>query len=75
MVGVLLGSDAKNKGVWDMKTFFEQRYPVTVKVRVTYDGPFGLNRWIDEHKGLNVGHALYLARMNWPDAEVIEVKA
>lgn len=50
-----------------MKGFFEERFPVTIKVRVTFsDG----STHEDEIKGLNVGHALYRARDNWEGAAI-----
>jgi len=51
-----------------MKDYNEQRYTVSINVRVT----LGDMTWTDAIKGLNVGHALYLARLNWPTA-IIEV--
>lgn len=50
-----------------MKSYAEQRYPVSVAVIVSW--PDG-DEHADEIKGLNVGHALYLARLNWPGATV-----
>lgn len=51
-----------------MKTYFEQRYPVSLLVRVTWsDG----SSHVDEVKGLNSGHALSRARWNWPGAPLI----
>ena len=52
------------KGGNIMKGYQEQKYPVTISVRV---------KWADlTHydcvKGLNIGHALYLARRNWAGA-------
>jgi hypothetical protein len=51
-----------------MKSYEEQNYPVSVPVRVTWaDGLIHE----DEIKGLNIGHAIFLARLNWPDAATI----
>lgn len=53
-----------------MKSYDEQRYPVAIAVRlIWYDG----FTYCDCIKGLNTGHALYLARKNWPDAEMVEL--
>jgi len=55
-----------------MKKFHEQTYPVTILVNlVDQDG----ENWLDEIKGLNVGHALYRAKINWPalDAEFVKI--
>jgi hypothetical protein len=61
---------ALNQGA--IKGFSEQRYPVTVNVRVTWpDGDTEL----DQIKGLNPGHALHLARENWPGARVDIIEA
>jgi len=49
-----------------MKSFSEQLYHVTIRVLVVY----GDDSWYDEIKGLNAGHALYLARLNWIGAEI-----
>jgi len=52
-----------------MKGYEDQKYPVSVEVEVRWsDGQ--VHR--DAIKGLNVGHALYLGRLNWPDAESVE---
>jgi len=51
------------------RDYYEQRYPVAVAVRITWDDGMIHD---DEIKGLNVGHALYLARRNWSDAASIE---
>ena len=48
-----------------MKAYEEQNYPVSVPVRVTWAD--GMTHE-DEIKGLNIGHALHLAHLNWPDA-------
>lgn len=53
-----------------MKTYDEQNYPVSIDVRVSYPG----NIWLDGVKGLNVGHAMYLASENWPGAEIELIK-
>ena len=47
--------------------YAQQQYPVSITVLVTWSD--GLTH-VDEIKGLNPGHALYLARLNWPDARV-----
>jgi len=54
-----------------MKSYFQQKYPVSVKVEVWFDHS-GEDTMIDEIKGLNAGHAFYLARLNWPDAKKIK---
>ncbi len=50
--------------------FDEQRFSTTIKVKVTW--PDGLTHE-DEIKGLNLGHALWRARNNWPDASNVEL--
>lgn len=59
-----------------MKTYHEQRYQVSIKVRVTIAtlifGGVETEVFEDEIKGLNRGHALYLAQKNWPDATCIQ---
>jgi hypothetical protein len=51
-----------------MSGYHDERYGVAVRVRVTWrDGA----SHVDEVKGLNVGHALYRARLNWPEALVM----
>jgi hypothetical protein len=52
-----------------MKSFEQQKYPFVLKVYVLWAD--GLSH-IDEIKGLNKGHALKLARENWPGAAVCE---
>ena len=49
-------------------TYDEQRYPVSINVLIIWSD--GLT-YTDSIKGLNIGHALYLARLNWPDAESV----
>lgn len=56
-----------------MKDYYEQNYPISIDVRVTFKTAFGLDTFTDSIKGLNEGHALYLARINWEDAASIEV--
>lgn len=55
-----------------MKAYHEQRYPVAIDVLVAIHNPDGTvcESWVDGIKGLNVGHALYLARLNWPACTV-----
>jgi len=49
-----------------MKTYQEQNYPVSVRVSVKIYCPLtGINRWIEEFKGLNPGHALWMAKQNY----------
>ena len=54
-----------------MKSFDEQKYTCTIKVQITFEDSNDI--YTDEIKGLNPGHALYLARLNWPDASAIEI--
>lgn len=50
-----------------MKSYYDQNYKHSQAVRVTLeDGDV----FEDEIKGLNAGHALYLARLNWVGAKV-----
>ncbi len=54
-----------------MKSYHEQKYKHSQAVRVIFaDG----DEIEDEIKGLNKGHALYLAELNWPDAKVYAIK-
>jgi hypothetical protein len=50
-----------------MKTYYEQKYKHSIEILVKYHN----DSWIDGIKGLNKGHALYLARLNWPGAKII----
>lgn len=50
--------------------FEEQQYTVSITVLVTWADGLTL---VDDIKGLNIGHALYLARLNWPDAESVSM--
>lgn len=50
----------------DRKSFGELRYPISLPVRVSCNGDV----FEDEIKGLNAGHALHLAKDNWPNCEV-----
>jgi len=50
-----------------MLTYQEQRYPVVIEVKVTLDDGDIFNDFI---KGLNIGHALYLAKLNWKGYKV-----
>ena len=53
-----------------MKSYYEQKYKHSQTVRVIFaDG----EEIEDEIKGLNKGHALYLAQLNWPEAKVYAV--
>ena len=53
-----------------MKSYYEQKYKHSQLVRVIFaDG----EEIEDEIKGLNKGHALYLAQLNWPEAKVYAV--
>lgn len=52
-----------------MKLFHEQKYPVSVVVKVRWDD----DEIIDEVKGLNVGHALHRAKWNWETAKEITI--
>lgn len=45
-----------------MKTFREQKYPIAIRVLLTDEDGWTAE---DAIKGLNIGHALYMARMNW----------
>ena len=58
-----------NKGM-SMKTFEEQRYKHVQLVRVIFANGDEIE---DEIKGLNKGHALYLAQLNWPEAKVYAI--
>ena len=49
-----------------MKSFEQQQYKHIQAVRVT----IGEDVFEDEIKGLNRGHAMYLAGLNWVDAKV-----
>jgi hypothetical protein len=52
-----------------MKDYSEQKYRVSITVRIVWaDGMVH----VDEIKGLNIGHALYLACLNWFDAKSVE---
>lgn len=55
--------------VCGMKSYGSQRYGTEVWVMVHFDG-FAM---VDAIKGLNKGHALWRARQNWTDAELISV--
>ena len=50
-----------------MKNYEEQKYKHSQLVRVIFSGGDEIE---DEIKGLNKGHALYLAQLNWPGAKV-----
>lgn len=52
------------------KSFHESRYPVTIWVGVNIPFLLDIREFSDAIKGLNPGHALWLARKNWPDCEV-----
>lgn len=54
------------------KSFREQRYPVAIIVRI-YCPEFEMT-FVDGVKGLNKGHALYSARVNWDGCEVVYVR-
>jgi len=56
-----------------MKSYHEQNYPVSINVSVTFSLFDEDDTFEDSIKGLNEGHALYLARLNWPDAVIIEI--
>ena len=61
-----------------MKTYAEQNYPVELRLVVKSSAIIqpagskryivGAIRWFDAIKGLNTGHALWLAKANWPGA-------
>ncbi len=53
------------------KSFNDQKYKVTVHVLVVWADGDAIE---DEIKGLNTGHALYLAHLNWPTAKTINVR-
>jgi hypothetical protein len=55
-----------------MKFYHEQKYTHVQKLRVTYFNDDGSvdDSWEDAHKGLNKGHALYLASLNWVGAKI-----
>lgn len=52
-----------------MKGYYEQKYPLSIDVRVIFSDSDAIE---DSIKGLNAGHALYLARKNWDCAMAIE---
>jgi hypothetical protein len=62
--------EAVRRGYTTAKGYFDQAYAWSVPVKVVWSN--GLVHY-DAVKGLNPGHALYLARENWPDAAHIEV--
>lgn len=45
-------------------------YPVRIKVQVTFTGDQGFT-FDDEMAGLNAGHAMWRARQNWADAQIV----
>jgi len=55
-----------------MKTYKESKYPhkQAIKLVCVVMGEEMVD--IDAIKGLNKGHALYLARQNWPNVDRIE---
>ena len=55
-----------------VKGYFDQNYPCSVEVLVTFDDG---DSFVDGIKGLNVGHALYLARLNWDGASVVALSS
>jgi hypothetical protein len=59
-----------------VKPYCMQRYPVSIKVKVTYVGHWadGGHCFTDHIKGLNSGHALYRAGLNWPSAKTITLE-
>lgn len=50
-----------------MKSYYEQNYKHSQLVRVVFEDGSEIE---DEIKGLNKGHALYLAGRNWVGASV-----
>ncbi len=57
-----------------LKTFDQQHYPCTIRVKVNYTAwADSGNTFTDEIKGLNPGHALHLAYLNWPHANRIQL--
>ena len=50
-----------------MKTYNEQSYKTSILVNITFDNGYTFE---DGIKGLNIGHALYLARQNWEGATI-----
>lgn len=50
-----------------MKSYSEQKYNFELNVLVTQKDSKGriVLQWKDAHKGLNAGHALFLAKKNW----------
>ncbi len=54
-----------------MKSYHEQAYKHSQTVRVILESG---DEFEDEIKGLNKGHALYLAHLNWPGAKVFAIK-
>lgn len=55
------------------KSFDEQDYPVTIKVLLSFHFMGVIEHEVDEIKGLNAGHAMYLAKLNWPSALSITI--
>ncbi len=53
-----------------MKTYHEQKYTHVSKFKMTFELFGKTETFIEEHKGLNAGHALYLAKRNWLDCSV-----
>ena len=51
-----------------MKSYEEQNYNYSIDIEIDFRDGTGLH--YDSIKGLNRGHALYLARQNWPGAEI-----
>jgi len=51
-----------------MLDYDDQNYPYVLPVIVYFDN----HSWSDAIKGLNKGHALYLAYKNWPSAKHIK---
>lgn len=50
-----------------LKGYDQQQFKTAIKVQVQFPGdkPF-----IDAIKGLNAGHAMMLAKQNWPGAQI-----
>lgn len=50
--------------------YYDERYPVSIDIVIGHACCGKLDCFIDSIKGLNVGHALWRARDNWPDSKV-----
>lgn len=51
-----------------MKEYDEQNYPISLALVLRFDDG---EEWEDGIKGLNIGHALYRVRWNWPGVTIV----